>query len=252
MLNQQTLEKLSWIHLPAMAREFRRQVEDRAFDELTFDERFGMIVDAEWTARQNRVLANLLKRANLRQSACLEDIDYSSDRKLNRDLVRQLSTNNWIREAHNLLLIGATGTGKSFLACAFGNNACRQGLKVRYYRVTRLLTDLAIARGDGSYNKLMKELKKIQILILDDWGLASLDPLAGRDLLEVIEDRNQERSTLIASQVPVSAWHSIFQDSTIADAVMDRLVHGAYRVDIAGPSMREKYARKEVTVKVDL
>jgi DNA replication protein DnaC len=235
-----------------MAREFRRQAEDRAFDELTFEERFGMIVDAEWTARQNRVLANLLKRANLRQSACLEDIDYSSDRKLNRDLVRQLSTNNWIREAHNLLLIGATGTGKSFLACAFGNNACRQGLKVRYYRVTRLLTDLAIARGDGSYNKLMKELKKIQILILDDWGLASLDPLAGRDLLEVIEDRNQERSTLIASQVPVSSWHSIFQDSTIADAVMDRLVHGAYRVDITGPSMREKYARKEVTVKLDL
>ena len=252
MLNQQTLEKLSWIHLPAMAREFRRQSEDPTYAGLTFEERFGMVVDAEWTARQNKVLANLLKRANLRQSACLEDIDYSADRKLNRDLVRQLSTCSWIHEGHNLLLIGATGTGKSFLACAFGNNACRQGLKVRYYRVTRLLTDLAIARGDGSYNKLMKELKKIQLLILDDWGLAALDPLAGRDLLEVVEDRNQERATLIASQVPVSAWHSIFQDSTVADAVMDRLVHGAYRVDIAGPSMREKYARKGVTSKHDL
>lgn len=252
MLNQQTLEKLSWIHLPAMARESRRQSEDAACSDLTFEERFGMIVDAEWTARQNKVLANLLKRANLRQSACLEDIDYSPDRKLNRDLVRQLSTGSWIREGQNLLLIGATGTGKSYLACAFGNSACRQNFKVRYYRVTRLLTDLAIARGDGSYNKLMRELKKIQLLILDDWGLATLDPLAGRDLLEVIEDRNQERSTIIASQVPVSSWHGIFQDSTVADAVMDRLVHGAYRVDIAGPSMREKYAKKEVTLKLEL
>jgi len=248
MLNQQTLEKLSWIHLPAMAKEFRRQAEDPACSALTFEERFGMVVDAEWTARQNKVLANLLKRANLRQSACLEDVDYSPERKLNRDQIRQLSTGSWVREGHNLLLVGATGAGKSFLACAFGNNACRQGFKVRYYRVTRLLTDLAVARGDGSYNKLMRDLKKIQLLILDDWGLAALDPMTGRDLLEVIEDRNQECATLIASQVPVSAWHDIFQDSTVADAVMDRLVHGAYRVDISGPSMREKQARKEVTV----
>lgn len=247
MLNQQTLEKLSWIHLPAMSREFRRQVEDRTVDGLTFDERFAMVVDAEWTARQNKVLANLVRRANLRQHACLEDLDYSPERRLNRDLVRQLSTGAWIREARNLLVVGATGAGKSYLACAFGNSACRQSFKVRYYRVSRLLTDLVIARGDGSYNKLMKDLKKIQLLILDDWGLSVLESVAGHDLLEVIEDRNQERSTLIASQLPVSAWHGVIQDSTVADAVLDRLIHGAYRIELGGPSLREKYAPKEVT-----
>ena len=187
----------------------RRQMGDPTCSSLTFDERFGMLVDAEWTARQNKLLTNLLKRANLRQSACLEDIDYSPERKLDRDMIRQLSASSWIREGHNLLAIGATGCGKSFLACAFGNNACRQGFKVRYYRVTRLLTDLAVARGDGSYNKLMRDLKKVQLLVLDDWGLSILDPTAGRDLLEVVEDRNQECSTLVRQPAPrfQLAWH---------------------------------------------
>lgn len=247
MLNQQTIEKLTSIRLSAMAKEFRRQSEDSSCSELTFGERFGMIVDAEWTMRQNKALSNRLKRASLRQAACLEDIDYAPARQLNRDMIRHLSTGTWIREASNLLVVGATGTGKSYLACALGNNACRLGFKTRYFRVTRLLSDLAIARGDGSYNKLMRQLKKIQLLILDDFGLAGFDPLAGRDLLEVVEDRTQERSTLIASQLPVSEWHNIFQDSTVADAVMDRLVHGAYRIEISGPSMRQRYARKEVT-----
>ncbi len=247
MLNQQTIEKLTSIRLSAMAKEFRRQSEDPSCSELTFEERFGMVVDAEWSTRQNRALTNRLKQANLRQAACLEDIDYAPVRQLNRDLIRQLSTGAWIRDASNLLLVGATGAGKSCLACALGNSACRLGFKVRYYRVTRLLSDLAIARGDGSYNKLMRQLKKVYLLILDDWGLVGLDPLAGRDLLEVVEDRTRERSTLIASQLPVSEWHDIFQDSTVADAVMDRLVHGAYRIEISGPSMREKYARKAVT-----
>jgi DNA replication protein DnaC len=251
MLNQQTLEKLAWIHLPAMAREFRRQSEDSNSHDLTFEERFGLAVDAEWTARQNKLVVNLLKRARLRLSACLEDIDYDPQRQLNRDLIRQLSTGTWIREGHNLLLSGATGAGKSFLACAFGNSACRQGFKVRYYRVTRLLTDLSVARGDGTYNKLMTELKKIQLLILDDWGLASLDPLSSRDLLEVIEDRNKEKATLVGSQLPVADWHAVFQDSTIADAVMDRLVHDAYRLHISGPSMREKLARTGVTLQAE-
>jgi DNA replication protein DnaC len=247
MLNQQTLEKLAWIHLPAMAKEFCRQAEDSNSHNLTFEERFGLAVDAEWTARQNKVIANLLKKARLRLMACLEDIDYDPQRNLNRDLIRQLSSGSWIREGHNLLLTGATGSGKSFMICAFGNNACRLGYKVRYCRVTRLLTDLAVARGDGSYNKMMNDLKRIQLLVLDDWGLAPLDPLSSRDLLEVIEDRNHEKATIVASQLPVADWHAVFQDSTIADAVMDRLVHDSYRIHIDGPSMREKLARKGVT-----
>ena len=238
MLNQQTKEKLSWMHMATFVREYSRQMEDPSCAQLTFDERFGMLVDAEYTSRQNKSLQNLLKKAKLRQQACLEDIDYAPDRLLNRDQLRQLSTGLWIREKQNLILTGATGTGKSYLACAFGNMACRQGIKTRYFRVPRLLTDLSIARGDGSYNKLMTELKKNDLLILDDWGLNTLDPLACRDLLEVVEDRYEERSTLIASQLPVSSWYEIFQDSTIADAILDRLVHAAYRIELSGASRR--------------
>ena len=238
MLNQQTIEKLSWMHMATFAREYKRQMEDPSCAPLTFDERFGMLVDAEYTSRQNKSLQNLLKKAKLRQSACLEDISYTPDRLINRDQIRQLSTGMWIHEKHNLILTGATGTGKSYFACAFGNMACRQGIKTRYFRVPRLLTDLAIARGDGSYNKLMKDLKGTELLILDDWGLNTLDPLACRDLLEVVEDRYEERSTLIASQLPVSSWYEIFQDSTIADAILDRLVHSAYRIELSGASRR--------------
>lgn len=248
MLNQQTYEKLSWIHLPAMAREFHRQSEDPSCGELTFDERFGMAVDAEWSARQNKVLTNLIKRAQFKQTACLEDIDYSSERKLNRDMIRELSTGEWVRTGRDLILTGATGTGKSYLACALGNSACRHGMKVRYFRITRLLTEMAIARGDGTYNKIMKDMKKIQLLILDDFGLTGIDLLAARDLLEIIEERHEERSTLFASQLPVAMWHDIFQDSTVADAVLDRLIHGAHRIELGGASMREKRARKEVTI----
>jgi DNA replication protein DnaC len=174
-------------------------------------------------------------------------MDYSSERKLNRDMVRELSTGEWIRTGHDLILTGATGIGKSYLACALGNNACRNGMKVRYYRVTRLLTEMAIARGDGTYNKIIKDMKKIQLLILDDFGLTGFDLLAARDLLEIIEERHEERSTLFSSQLPVSLWHEIFQDSTVADAVLDRLIHGALRIELGGSSMREKRARKEVT-----
>jgi len=244
MLTQQTLEKLAWIHLPTMSAEYRRQLEDMQISNLTFDERFGLMVDSEWTARQNKYLGNLIVKAGMRQSACLEDIDYSVSRGLTRDLVMQLSSCSWIRENHNLLITGAAGTGKTFAACAFGNCACRQKLKVQYYRVNRLLTDLAIARGDGSYNKLMKQLKKAQLLILDDWGLAPLDATAGRDLLEVIEDRCLERSTMIVSQLPVSQWHPLFADVTVGDAVLDRLVHDAIRIPLTGESMRLLRSRK--------
>jgi DNA replication protein DnaC len=244
MLTQQTLEKLNWMRLTVMAKEFRRQSEELHNTQLTFDERFGMLVDSEWTARQNKHLERLFLKAGMRQHSCLEDLDYSYDRGLKRETIQQLSTCAWIRDGHNLLVTGPAGTGKSYVACALGNCACRQQLMVRYHRVNRLLTDLAIARGDGSYNKTMKELKKTQLLILDDWGMAPLDATAGRDLLEVIEDRCQERSTVIVSQLPVAKWHPLFADVTVGDAVLDRLIHDAHRIHLAGESMRLLRSRK--------
>ncbi|MCG9968386.1 IS21-like element helper ATPase IstB [Pelotomaculum terephthalicicum JT] len=239
MLNNQTLEKLVSMKLSSMGREYRRQLESPDTTALSFEERFGMLVDAEWTSRHNSRLTKLLRLANLRiQGACLEDLDYDPRRKLDRAYVARLADGTWIKEHRNLIVTGATGTGKTYLACAFGNSACRQGLKTKYYRVNRLLTDLAISRGDGSYNRLMRELKKTDLLILDDWGMAVLDPVSGRDLLEVVEDRFGYRSTIISGQLPVKEWHELFEDSTVADAVLDRLVHNAYRFELYGPSKR--------------
>ncbi|MEG6512517.1 IS21-like element helper ATPase IstB [Desulforamulus ruminis] len=239
MLNNQTLEKLVSMKLSSMAKEYRRQLESPDTTALSFEERFSMLADAEWVSRHNSRLNRLLRMANLRiQGACLEDLDYDPRRKLDRAYVARLADCLWINEHRNLIITGATGTGKTYLSCAFGNSACRQGLKTRYYRVNRLLTDLAIGRGDGSYNRLMRELKKTDLLILDDWGMAILDPISGRDLLEVIEDRFGYRSTVISGQLPVKEWHELFEDSTVADAVLDRLVHNAYRFELQGPSKR--------------
>ena len=239
MLNHQTLEKLAGMRLPSMSGEYRRQLESSDTTALSFEERFGMLVDAEWAARHNNRLAKLLRLAKLRiPGACIEDLDYDLRRKLDRGYVARLADCGWTNEHRSLIITGATGTGKTYLACAFGNAACRQGLKTRYYRVNRLLTDLAVGRGDGSYNKLMRDLKKTDVLILDDWGMIALDPVSGRDLLEVVEDRFDHRSTIISGQLPVKDWHGLFEDSTVADAVLDRLVHNAYRFELQGPSMR--------------
>lgn len=239
MLNNQTIEKLVSMKLSSMGNEYCRQLESRDTTALSFEERFGMLVDAEWTSRHNSRLNRLLRQANLRiQEACLEDLDYDPRRKLDRAYVARLADCSWINEHRNLIITGATGTGKTYLACAFGNSTCHQGLKTKYFRVNRLLTDLAIGRGDGSYNRLMRELKKTDLLILDDWGMAILDPVSGRDLLEVVEDRFGYRSTVISGQLPVKEWHDLFEDSTVADAVLDRLVHNAYRFELYGPSKR--------------
>lgn len=243
MLSNQTVEKLTELRLHSMTKELKKQIKDPHINNLSFDDRIGLIVDAEWNAKHNTRINNILKVAGLRQQACLEDIDFDSERRIKRDLISQLSTGLWIKEGQNLIVTGATGTGKSYITCAFGNYACRSGIKAKYYRVNRFLTDLTIARGDGSYNKLLLQLKKIDVLILDDFGMSVLDPVLGRDLLEVIEDRYKIRSTIISSQLPVSDWHNIFEDSTVADAVLDRLVHDSYRIELFGDSMREKYAR---------
>lgn len=241
MMTNQTLDKLSSMKLSAMEQEYRRQMELPAMQALSFDERMAMLVDVQWLARSNSRLKKLLREADLRTpSACLEDMDYDPRRKLDKAHVARLSDCAWIKEARNLFVTGATGTGKTWFTCAFGNAACRIGLKVRCYRVNRLLTDLAIGRGDGSYNKLMNELKKPELLILDDFGMSSLDPAGCRDLLEVIEERHGRKSTVVSSQLPVAQWHEVFEDATIADAVLDRLVHNAYRFELHGPSMRRQ------------
>ncbi|TWH45042.1 IS21-like element helper ATPase IstB [Sporomusa sp. KB1] len=238
MINQ-TLDKLSSMKLRAMEQEYRRQIELPANAALSFDERLAMMVDAEWLAKANNRLQRFLREANLReQAASLENLNFDVKRCLDKAVIGHLADCGWIKEGRNLIVTGAIGTGKTYLVSAFGNAACRKSLKVRSYRVNRLLTDLAIGRGDGSYNRLLNDLKKPDLLILDDFGMASLDPSACRDLLEVVDDRHGRKSIAISAQLPVANWHGVFEDATIADAVLDRLVNNAHRIELKGPSLR--------------
>ena len=240
-----TCEKLRELRLPVMVSEYRRQMELPATQSLSFDDRLSMMVDAECLARFNKRLKKLIRQANLREpSACLEDLNYDPRRELDKTTVARLSDCVWVREGRNLIITGACGTGKTYLASAFGNAACRLGLKVRSTRVTRLLTDLFVGRGDGSYNRILNDLKKPDLLILDDFGIAPLDPAACRDLLEVVDERHGLKATMITAQLPVSDWHGIFEDPTVADAVLDRLVHNSYRFQLAGPTMRVDQANQ--------
>jgi len=234
-----TCEKLRELRLPAMVAEYRRQMELPATQGLSFDDRLAMMVDAECLARFNKRLKRLIRQANLREpSACLADINYDPRRELDKNLVARLSDCVWIREGKNMIITGACGTGKTYLASAFGNAACHLSLTVRSVRVTRLLTDLFVGRGDGSYNRILNDLKKPDLLILDDFGIAPLDPAACRDLLEVVDERHGSKAILITAQLPVSGWHAVFEDPTIADAVLDRLVHNSYRFQLSGPTLR--------------
>jgi len=232
--------------LKAMEEEYRRQIELSVNNNLSFDERLAMIVDAQWLAKANSRLKRLLRQANLRDpSANLEDINYDPRRNLDKATIARLANCTWIKEGKNLIITGATGTGKTYLISAFGNAACRKDLKVRSYKVNRLLTDLAISRGDGSYNRLLNDLKKPELLILDDFGMAPLAPSACRDLLEVVDDRHDKKSIAISTQLPVAKWHALFEDATIADAILDRLVNNAYRIELKGPSLRAKAHKHE-------
>jgi DNA replication protein DnaC len=245
MINQ-TLDKLNRMKLRAMEQEYRRQMELPATAVLSFDERVAMMVDAEWLSKENHRLHRLLKEATLREpSADLADLNFDARRCLDKATIARLANFGWIKEARNLIVTGATGTGKTYLVSAFGNGACRQNLKVRSYRVNRLLTDLAIGRGDGSYNRLLNDLKKPDLLILDDFGMASLDPNACRDLLELVDDRHGRRSIVLSAQLPVVKWHEVFEDATIADAILDRLVNNSYRIELKGPSLRHSGYKTE-------
>jgi DNA replication protein DnaC len=243
MLNQQTLQRLRALRLTGMADAFAQQLEHPPAQQLSFEERLGLLVDRERTYRDNRRLQRLLRTAHLKQQACVEEIDYQTPRGLVRSELASLITCDWIRTHHNLHITGPTGTGKSWLACAFGQEACRQGLSVRYLRTGRLLDDLRIARGDGSYNKLLRQLARLDLLILDDFGLKPLPQNERHDLLEIIEDRHGSHSTIITSQLPISSWHDYLNDPTVADALLDRLLANAHRLELKGESLRKTRQR---------
>jgi DNA replication protein DnaC len=201
-----------------------------------------MLVDQEWTDRQTRKLTRRLAQAKLRDQACIEDIDYRHRRGLDRKLMTRLSTCQWIHEKQNVILVGATGVGKTFLACALANKACQESKTALYRRVPRLLNELALARADGSYARLLVRWAKVDVLILDDWALAPLKDQERRDILEVLDDRYGNRSTIVATQLPVKHWHKIIGDPTIADAICDRLIHAAHTITLSGDSIRKKKA----------
>ncbi len=240
MLTQQTLDKLHALRLTGMLDAFEQQLAQPETHELAFEERLALLLDREQLARDNRRLTRLLKAARLRiAAACVEDIDYRHARGLKRAQIAQLGGCQWIHQKHNLLLTGPTGTGKTYLACALGNQACRQGLSTRYFRLPRLLEHIAIARGDGSYPRLMKQLAGTDALILDDLAIAPLSASQRNDFMELIEDRHGLRSTLVASQLPIEHWHDYLSEPTLADAILDRLLHNAHRLPLKGASMRK-------------
>jgi len=240
MLNHPTLDKLHELRLTGMARAWREQLQSTEYDTLSFDERFAFLVEREYEERNNRRLKTRLAKARLRLDAAIEDIDYRTSRGLDKRLVLGLAGCGWVRENQNCIITGPTGAGKTYLACALGNKACREGFSVHYARAPRLLGELSLARADGRYPKLMKMLAKIDLLILDDWATALLTDENRRDMLEIMEDRYQRKASLVAAQLPLEHWHDAIGDPTLADAILDRLVHNAHKIAIKGESMRKR------------
>jgi DNA replication protein DnaC len=243
MLIHPTLDRLRELKLTGMQKALIEQMDLPDRDALTFDERFGMLVDAEHADRDNRRLKMRLKRACLRHAATVEDIDYRHPRGLDKSLMLALAGCEWVRQHQNVIITGPTGAGKSYLACALGHKACREGYRVLYYRIARLFQELAIARGDGRYERLLRSLAHADLLVLDDWGTAPLTDEQRRDLFEVMEDRYDRGSTLIAAQLPVKHWHDTIGDPTLADAILDRLIHNAHTITLKGESMRKQKAK---------
>ena len=240
MLTHPTIEKLHELRCPAMAKALAEQLASPQIQDLSFEERLGLLVDREITERHSRQLTNRLRRAKLRHRACIEDVDFRQPRGLDKDLVLSLADGRWIREHLNVLITGPAGIGKSWIACALAHGACRLGYSAAYRRLTRLLTEQAIARADGRYPKLLASLAKTHVLVIDDFGLAKLSAENRRDLLEIVEDRHAIRSTIVTSQFPVEKWHAVVGDPTLADAILDRLVHRAYQLNLKGESMRKR------------
>ena len=239
MLTHPTREKLHSLQLRGMAAAFDDQLRTPEITALSFEERLGLLLDREETTRADRRLKTRLTQAKLRVNASLEDIDYRAKRNLDRSLILELGSCSWIARHHNLVIAGPTGVGKTYLACALAHKACREGYKALYQRLPRLLHELEIAKGDGRYRTMLAGLQRIDLLVLDDWGVTPLSDANRRDLLELLDDRYATCSTLITSQLPVAAWHEYLADPTLADAILDRFVHNAHRLDVRGDSMRK-------------
>jgi DNA replication protein DnaC len=241
MLTAPTIEHLQALKLDTMAAAWTAQQQQPDLTALAFDERFGLLVEAEWAARENRRMRRALQEAKLKLSqACIEAIDYPARRELDKAVIRQLATCRWIAEHHNVILVGATGVGKSFIACALAHQACRKGYRAGYRRASRLFHELTLARADGTYLRLLGKLARLDVLLIDDWGLAPVQDQERRDLLEILEDRYATRSTIITSQLPPAQWHDYLADPTLADSICDRLLHNAHRIVLQGPSRRKE------------
>jgi DNA replication protein DnaC len=239
LLNEPTIEKLKTLRLDGLLAAWTEQQKQPETSALGFDERLGMLIDSEWLYRENKRISRSLKEAKLRMTdACIEGIDYSAKRELDKAIIRQLQTCRWVQEHQTVLITGATGTGKSYLACALANQACRKGFRATYRRAPRLFDELKIARADGTYRTVLGRIARVDVLVVDDFGVAPISDQERNDLLEVLEDRYGQRSTIVTSQLPPSSWHDYLTEPTLADAICDRLVNNAHRIALKGPSRR--------------
>jgi DNA replication protein DnaC len=243
MLYQPTIDKLQQLRLLGMAKALEEQRNENSYERLTFEDRLGLLVDREITERDNHRLESRLRRAKLRLTATIEDIDYRHPRNLDKTAMLSLASCRWIREHNNCFITGPTGVGKSYIACALAHKACREGYRALYVRASALFEDLTLAKADGRYRRLLASYGRVDLLVIDDWGLSPLSEDQRHHMHELMEDRYDLRSTLLASQVPVEKWHTIIGDPSRADAILDRLVHNAHKIALKGDSLRKKHKK---------